>query len=188
MHGGDGGRHCAPDGRSPRIRALEETASDEAAFKDSLPEDWAGAEQVRFLREWASLKPSLADEDLRAVSHLSRDTVALAGRRRGLSEAAAAALTALAEVKRLPSPAADRIAQGIPPGERAEVLAALIAAMRRHKNWSDRPPEVNGALVLARLDGGLRGELARFLEAAPGPKRPPWIGVLLGELAKAGPR
>lgn len=169
----------ASEGKSSRISKLESAARKGNAFSATVPEDWAGPEQVQFLREWASLQPLLGDIDLRAVSHLSRDTVALAGRRRGLSETATGALTALSAVKRLPSPAADKAAAGIPPAERSEVLATLISAMRQHKDWGTRPPQANGAMVLGRLDPTLREELARFLIEMSGVKRPPWIKVLL---------
>jgi predicted KAP-like P-loop ATPase len=153
---------ASPVGTSSRIRALEAAAHDAEAFAKAIPPDSSGAEQVQFLQDWTVLEPPLSDTDLRPVSYLSRDTVALAGRRRGLSEAAAAALKALSDVQRLPSPAADRTAAGIPPAERADVLAGLMTAMRQHKDWSKKPAEANGAVVLVRLDASLREELWKF--------------------------
>ena len=168
-----------PDGMSPRVKALEAASANEAAFAKAVPTDWAGPEQVLFLREWAALEPALGGKDLRAVSHLSRDTIALVGRRRGLSEAATAALKALSDVKKLPSPTADRTAAAIPPAERADVLAGLMTAMRQHKDWTKRPPEANGAVIVARLDPSLREEFGAFLMGMAGPKPAPWLRVFV---------
>ncbi|PZR07818.1 MAG: NTPase KAP [Azospirillum brasilense] len=169
----------AEDGRSPRLQEMEKAGTDEGAFKTALPQDWTGPEQERFLREWVGLRPSLADVDLRGVSYLSRDTVMLAGRRRGLSQVSAEALKTLSAVERLPSPTAHRTALGIPTTERAEVMEALLTAMRRHKDWKQQPAEINGALVLARLDPELDATLRSFLREAGGTKTPPWINLLL---------
>lgn len=169
----------AEDGHSPRLEKMEKAGSDETAFRKALPQDWVGAEQERFLREWVGLRPSLAEVDLRGVSYLSRDTVMLAGRRRGLSAVSAEALRALSAVDRLPSPSARRTALGIPTTERVEVMEALLTAMRRHKDWKQQPAEVNGALVLAGLDPDLKSTLQDFLREAGGTKPPPWLGYIL---------
>jgi hypothetical protein len=153
--------------------------ADEKGFKAACPTEWQGMEQERFLREWASLRPSLAGLDLRGVSALSRDTIAMVGRRRGLSAEASAALKVLAAVKRLPSPNADKVAKTIPPLERAEALAVLLSAMRRHTDWSKPPPELNGAQVLSKLDAGLTGRLREFLIDMGGIKPAPWLSSVL---------
>jgi predicted KAP-like P-loop ATPase len=140
---------ASPGGTSDRIRVMQE--ADKADFKAACPEEWQGAEQERFLSEWVSLEPRLSGMDLRGVSALSRDTIAMVGRRRGLSAEAAQAVSVLSMVKRLPSPNANTTAAGIPPTERAEVFSLLTTAMRRQADWSSPPPELNGAMVLAKL-------------------------------------
>ena len=169
----------AAEGASPLLCGMEETVADEDGFRRMLPAEWAGAEQERFLREWTALQPSLSGVDLRGVSYLSRDTVALVGRRRGLSTTAAEALKALAAVQRLPSRAADEAARSVPAPERGDVMEALLAEMRRHKEWKQQPAEANGAQVLARLDPGLEARLHAFLREVGGAKPPAWIGFVL---------
>lgn len=169
----------ADDGRSPVLQALEQAASDDTTFKKALHTDWAGPEQERFVREWVTLKPPLGELDLRAVSYLSRDTVALAGRRRGLSPAAADALKALSTVTRLPSPAARTAALGIPASEREDVMDGLLTAMRRHRDWRTRPIELNGADEVAKLEPGLAETLKTFLTEIGGSKPPAWMSMLL---------
>lgn len=42
---------------------------------DSLPESWKKDKTLTFIKEWAQLKPSLKDIDLRAAVYLSRETM-----------------------------------------------------------------------------------------------------------------
>jgi predicted KAP-like P-loop ATPase len=171
---------ASPAGTSERIRIMQE--ADKADFKTACPEEWQGAEQERFLGEWVSLDPQLSDVDLRGVSALSRDTIAMVGRRRGLSAEASQAVSALSMVKRLPSPTADKTAAGIPPAERAEVFSLLMTAMRRQADWSSPPPELNGTMVLAKLDPAIGKELRGILEDKLGVKPPPYVVSLLKQL------
>ena len=176
---------ASPGGTSERIRSMQDAG--EVDFKAACPEEWQGAEQERFLSEWVHLEPQLAGVDLRGVCALSRDTIAMVGRRRGLSAAAATALTALSMVKNLPSPSADKIAAGIPPAERAEVFSLLMTGMRRQVDWSSRPPELNGAMVLAKLDPLVAKELHGILGDRLGVKPPPYVVSLMRQLEpKAG--
>ncbi|HVE23099.1 MAG TPA: P-loop NTPase fold protein [Acidocella sp.] len=171
---------ASPGGTSDRIRVMQE--ADKADFKAGCPEEWHGAEQERFLSEWVSLEPQLSGVDLRGVSALSRDSIAMVGRRRGLSAEASQAMSALSMVKRLPSPTADKIAAGIPPAERADVFSLLMTAMRRQADWNSPPPELNGALVLAKLDPAIGRELRGILEDKLGAKPPPYVVSLLRQL------
>lgn len=171
---------ASPAGTSERIRIMQE--ANKADFKTACPEEWQGAEQERFLGEWVSLDPQLSGVDLRGVSALSRDTIAMVGRRRGLSAEASQAVSALSMVKRLPSPTADKTAAGIPPAERVEVFSLLMTAMRRQADWSSPPPELNGTMVLAKLDPAIGKELRGILEDKLGVKPPPYVVSLLRQL------
>jgi predicted KAP-like P-loop ATPase len=173
---------AAADGRSSRMAELE-GCKDQAAFAKALPPEWQGAEAETFLRDWVLLRPPLADLDLSGLSYLSRDTVTLAGRRRGLSAQAAEQLKALCAIEKLPSRAADLAALGVPAHERAEVMDAIFSIMRRHKDWSQATPrELNGARALARLDPGLAASLSDFLRDVAGPKPSATIKVVLDGL------
>ena len=165
------------DGASARLQAMQN--ADEDGFRASCPAEWQGGEKEEFLRDWVKLEPLLGGEDLRRVSALSRDTIAMLGRRRGLSEAAAVALKILAAVARLPSPNADSVARAVPAEERAAVLGVLLTAMRRHADWSTQPPEYNGSYLLARQDDALWHELQEFLKAKGGAKPAPWLASAL---------
>jgi len=175
---------ASPGGTSDRIRVMQE--ADKADFKAACPEEWQGAEQESFLSEWVSLEPRLSGVDLRGVSALSRDTIAMVGRRRGLSAEAAQAVSVLSMVRRLPSPNANTTAAGIPPTERAEVFSLLTTAMRRQADWSSPPPELNGAMVLAKLDPAIAKELRGVLEDKLGVKPPPYVVSLIRQLEPKG--
>lgn len=167
----------SPDGMSARVGAMQD--ADRDGFKAACPPEWQGAEQERFLMEWVALQPPLGGQDLRGVCALSRDTIAMVGRRRGLSEAAAGTLKVLAAVRRLPSVNATNVAGAIPPLERAEVMRTLLAQMRRHPDWSAPPAELNGAIILGQVDGALRAELHGFLKSVGGAKPAPWLASVL---------
>lgn len=173
---------AASDGTSARVQAMQDAG--EEAFKSACPAEWQGLEQERFLREWVALQPALGGADLRGVCALSRDTIAMVGRRRGLSAVAAEALKVLAAVRRLPSPSATKTAEAIPSLERADVLQMLLAQMRRHIDWSASPAELNGAQVLGQLDVSLRMELHGFLKSMGGAKPAPWLVTTLRPTAK----
>ena len=71
---------------------------------------------------------------------------------------------------------------GIPPAERAEVFSLLMTAMRRQADWSSPPPELNGTMVLAKLDPAIGKELRGILEDKLGVKPPPYVVSLLRQL------
>lgn len=167
---------AAPDGRSARLHALQTAGLD--GLKSACPPDWQGAEQERFLGEWVFLEPLLGGLDLRAVSHLSRDTMAMAGRRRGLSGDAADALNVLSSVERLPSKAGSDAAGKVPAAERVDVMRLLLTAMRRHDDWKRPPPELNGARLLARGDEDCNREFRAFLTGVGGANPAPWLKLL----------
>lgn len=169
----------AGDGRSRLLTLLQETEEDEA-FSKQIPKEWASPEQVRFLREWLQLEPKLAGVDLRPALHLSRDTLALIGRRRGLSETATKALEILAAATATNSPAAMRAAERIPTAERRDVMDALVSGMRGHTQWRDEsPPGWAGAQVLARTDTGADQVLQAFVNSATEGTVPPWLKVAM---------
>ena len=177
---------AAPDGSSERLQKLQDAKPDD--FKAACPTEWHGPEQEQFLQEWIHLEPALGGLNLRAVSALSRDTIAMVGRRRGLSEAAAEALKVLSAIQRRPSPNGTKVAKSIPHAERADVLGMLMTEMRRHSDWSSPPPELNGSILLAQEDAALWTDLHRFLTANGGASPKPWLRtVLRGNRSTGGP-
>jgi hypothetical protein len=89
-------------------------------------------------------------------------------------------------VKRLPSPAADKTAANIPPAERGEVFRLLMTAMRRQADWINAPPELNGAIVLAKLDPVIRKELRGVVADKLGVKGPSYLVSLMRQLEPKG--
>jgi hypothetical protein len=124
------------------------------------------------------MEPILSDTDLRPMFHLSRDTVALVGRRRGLSESATEGLKILGEAQSASSPAALQAIERIPPIERRDVMDALISNMRSHTNWNTRPPGWQGATALAAADRESAFVLHKFAAAAIG-RQPAWLKLAL---------
>ncbi len=168
----------AVDGRPDLFEKLQNASTPEA-FAALCPLPWQDKERVRFLQEWIGLEPSLAGHDLRPMLHLSRDTVALVGRRRGLSDAAAEALQVLGAAQRSSSIAGIEAVKKLPVEEARDVMDALVSDMRRHTDWSTRPEKWPGAQLLAQQVPSCAPILRAFAVQASGEKLHPWLNALL---------
>lgn len=169
---------AADDGKPEALNKLQQAETPEA-FTAACPIEWATIDRSRFLQEWVKMEPLLGDTDLRPMLHLSRDTVALVGRRRGLSEVATEALKILGEARLASSPAALRAIERIPLSERRDVMDALISNMRSHINWNTRPPGWQGATALANIDRESALVLRKFVAASAVSPQPAWLRVAL---------
>jgi predicted KAP-like P-loop ATPase len=130
-----------------------------------MPPEWKKHEA--FIEAWRGMEPLFAEEiDLRPAVFLSRDVMAPARPRSGLSEAAAAAVSGLLTVTSVNSPVGKQVIDALSPGDRALVMEKLIDAMRS-ADWSQPVTGIHGALLLAKLDSSTAGGLAAFLTTVP---------------------
>jgi predicted KAP-like P-loop ATPase len=178
---------AATDGCPEFIKEME--AAKSGKLSTVSPTAWQDGEHQRFLAEWIGLEPQLTNHDLRPTLQLSRDTVALVGRRRGLSEVAAEALKILSAAGAANSPAGIDQAKIVPSEERQDVMDALISELRSHSDWDKRPAKWPGALLFATQYAACAPALRAFVLQATRGNIPPWLRATLaadGPLAEGG--
>lgn len=130
-----------------------------------MPGEWKKHEA--FIEQWRAMEPLFAEDvDLRPAVFLSRDVMAPARPRAGLSEAVATAVAGLLTVTSVNSPVGRQIVEALGPGDRALVMEHLIDAMRT-ADWSQSVAGIHGALLLAKMEPATRGGLAAFLGTVP---------------------
>lgn len=152
----------AEDDASPYLLPPEKVDGKKAP---DLPAEWKKHEA--FIDEWRAMEPLFGDDvDLRPAVFLSRDVMAPARARAGLSEAVAAAVAGLLTVTSVNSPVGKQIIEGLGPGDRALAMEQLIDAMRP-ADWSQPVAGVHGALLLAKMEPATASGLAAFLATVP---------------------
>lgn len=120
-----------------------------------------------FIGEWRAMEPLFGpDVDLRPAVFLSRDVMAPARARAGLSEAVAAAVAGLLTVTSVNSPVGKQTIDGLGPSDRALVMEQLIDSMRP-ADWSQPVAGIHGALLLAKMEPATAGGLTSFLATVP---------------------
>jgi predicted KAP-like P-loop ATPase len=130
-----------------------------------LPTEWN--KHAAFVEEWRAMEPLFgADVDLRPAVFLSRDVMAPARARAGLSEAVAAAIAGLLTVASVNSPVGKQVIETLGPSDRALVMEQLIDAMRT-ADWSQQVAGVHGALLLAKMEPATKSGLSAFLNTVP---------------------
>jgi predicted KAP-like P-loop ATPase len=131
----------------------------------SLPESWGKFEP--FIREWQQMEPLFdGTVDLKPAVFLSREIMAPAASRRGLSEAAQEAVIALSKVSSLTSPVAQRLVANLSATDRAAVMSQLIENMRQ-SDWTKPVSGLHGALILLKDAPSLTPELKSFVSNLP---------------------
>jgi len=172
----------AAQGKPELINTLEKLADDPGKFEEACPDEWR--KSLAFLHDWLGLKPALSGIDLRPLVYLSKETAVLRSVGGDMSQSSADAVLRLVNVKTLSSPAAAMAIAGIAPGEHGAVMRELVASLRGHADWSERPDAINGAVLLADADVEAGRQLGAFLGGLPG-KQSPWLKALLNDKAWA---
>lgn len=168
----------AAQGKPALIVTLEQLADEPLGFEAACPEEWR--KSLAFLHDWLGLKPALSGIDLRPLVYLSKETAVLRSVAGDLSQSSADAVLRLANVKTLSSPAAAMAIAKIAPGEHGLVMREVLASLRGHVDWSERPDAINGAVLLADADAEAGRQLGAFLGSLPG-KKTPWLKALLAD-------
>lgn len=167
----------APSGKPELMIELEKLRDDPLKFADASPEEWK--KNATFLLDWFGLSPALGAVDLRPLVYLSRETTPLRSQSAELSQAAAQAALRLRSIRTLASPAAKEAIRSIPAGEHLGVMKDLIAILRGHTDWKNKPDAFNGAQLLADAIPVAGEELAAFLHGLPG-QISPWLRAAIG--------
>ncbi len=168
----------APKGRPPLIGDLEKLTDDVSKFEAACPTEWK--QSAAFLYDWMGLKPQLTGIDLRPLVYLSKETAVLRTQAGDLSRSAADALKILLNIRTMASPAAKMAIATIPAGEHVGVMRELVAVLRSHVDWNDKPEAMNGSVLLAEANGEAASQLGGFLRAL-GVKPSPWLKAMVGE-------
>jgi Predicted P-loop ATPase len=168
----------APSGKPELIVELEKLRDDPARFFESCPDEWKKSET--FLIDWFGLTPALGGIDLRPLVYLSRDTTAMRTQAAELSQAAAQAANRLRSIRTLASPAAKAAIESIPSGEHVGVMKDLVAVLRSHSDWRNKPEAFTGAQLLADANRSAAEELTAFIRGLPG-EAPPWLRVAISD-------
>jgi|SRR5882724_9110547 len=130
-----------------------------------LPESWKRFEE--FIHEWQQMEPLFdGTVDLKPAVFLSREVMAPAVTRRGLSEAAREAVITLSKATSLTSPVAQRLVVNLSPTDRAPVMSQLIENMRQ-ADWTKPVAGLHGVLILAKEAPSLIPELKSFVSNLP---------------------
>jgi predicted KAP-like P-loop ATPase len=129
--------------------------------KPELPPAWAAHSE--FIEEWRCMEPVFDNaKALRPAVFLSRDVLAPAPSRTGLSDAARQAVDALLKVTSVTSPAAKKIVGDLAAADRRAAMSSLIEAMRV-EDWSASVAGIHGAIVLAQGSTDAADELKAFV-------------------------
>jgi hypothetical protein len=126
-----------------------------------LPKDWTP--HADFIEQWRAMDPVFdSAAKLRPAMFLSRDVMAPARSRSGLSDAAREAVAALLKISDVNSPVGKTLIEGLAPSDRQAAMSSLIEAMRE-EDWSAVVPGVHGALLLAAASPEAKAEFHAFI-------------------------
>ncbi len=127
----------------------------------SLDVPWDG----EFVREWLTIRPMLADVDLRGVLYVSREHVPLITPEDQLSSEAAEILAALVSKPEMADDLRTKCGQ-LTRSELAILMDRLLERAHREQEWGV-PGILSACLVIARVDATQGQRLAAFLSKRP---------------------
>lgn len=175
-----------PDAYAELVKAVNNNAAGRADFLSeleaqegqgqglSLPAPW----DDEFVREWLTLRPPLADVDLRGVLYVSREHVPLITPEDQLSAAAADLLSALIAEPSMAEDLREKCG-GLTRSELGIIMDRLIEHAHREQEWGV-PPILTACLTVARADATQGLRLAEFLKKRPTTQLTPAIVPKIG--------
>ncbi|HWH59909.1 MAG TPA: P-loop NTPase fold protein [Terriglobales bacterium] len=119
----------------------------------------------RFLRDWLSLDPTLADKDLRGALYVSREHAPLVLPENRLSQAASDVLNALIEHPDMADSLKDKFVD-IDARSLGVILDKLLELARGEQEWG-APKILTACLAVSRTDIALGRKVAAFLKDRP---------------------
>ncbi len=170
---------------------LTKSVTESATGKPSLLADWeekvnAGQDlQLNapwddpFIKEWMTLPPRIAEQDLRGVLYVSREHAPLISPQDRLSSEAAELLTALLQHPDMAATLKERLLK-IPRAEITVIMDRLLDHARQEQEWGV-PPILEACLVAAEADPTQGPRLAGFLSDVPASQIKPNIVPKIGD-------
>ncbi len=147
MEGGDAEKLIAPDTGAKGKRP-------------EPPQEWAS--HTEFVDQWRAMEPIFTDvKTLRPAAFLSRDVLAPASNRMGLSAAVRQAVEALLQVDSVNSPVGKKIVTSLSAADLSAVAGQLIEAMR-NADWADDVDGIKGAVLVATASAEAKKDLQAF--------------------------
>jgi hypothetical protein len=126
-----------------------------------LPPEWK--RHQAFVDQWLAMEPVFEDPAvLRAAMFLSRDVMAPALARSGMSDSAREASAALMAINSATSPEGKAIAERLSGPDQVAVMGTIISKLRE-ADWSDKVPGIHGAVLLADASPEARKDLQAFV-------------------------
>lgn len=132
-----------------------------------------------FVREWLTLPPRLADQDLRGALYVSREHAPLITPEDRLSSEAAELLAALLQHPDMAAGLEDRLTR-VPRAEITIVMDRLLDRARQEQQWGV-PPILEACLVVSEADPPQGLRLAAFLRERPPVQIQPNIVPKIGD-------
>ncbi len=130
------------------------------AARPEIPVEWKKFEL--FVDQWREMEPHFENiAALRPAAFLSRDVMAPAISRTGLSKAAQAAVESLLDVNSVNSPAANKIVADLSAGDQKAVIGAMVEYLRE-EDWTKGMKGVHGAVILANANAECATDLKAF--------------------------
>lgn len=164
-------------GASKAYAALIKEVNENETGKPRFLADWeekanAGEElklddqwENEFFREWLTVPPRLADQDLRGVLYVSREHAPLITPEDRLSSEAAELLVGLLEQPDMADALCDRLI-AIPRSELSIIMGRVLDRARQEQEWGT-PAILNACLAITRTDPSQGSRLAGFLTQLP---------------------
>lgn len=137
----------------------------EAKANAGKPLDLKGPWDDAFVREWLTLEPAIADQDLRGALYVSREHAPLITAHDTLSSEGAELLTALLDHPDMAANLKDRL-QKVPRPEMNVIMDRLLHRARQEQEWG-APGILEACLVAAAADPPQGLRLAAFLSERP---------------------
>ncbi len=163
----------AENGKPEFLAALEKAALEDAD-EVTLEKDW----DVPFVREWLTLPPELAGQDLRGLVYVSREQIPIVTAADRLSTEAVGLLEGLYRLTTaVDRQLGERLAR-LPQHELTALAERLIVRARGATSWGT-PPILYAFLTIAKVDGAHRAMISRFLADIPAAQRAASIVPLL---------
>lgn len=154
----------SPEGKPAFISSWEKQLV--AGAEVDLPPEW----NSDFAREWLTLQPAFADQDLRAAAYVSREHMPFITSMDQLSPEGLALLVALSEMKTAtPTLLQDKL-RALPKREVGIILSKLLDKARLVETWGV-PPVLHACMAVANADPEQATVLGEFLRATVLPSR-----------------
>ena len=158
---------CQPEKETKKRKVADEELSE---AESSVLEGWQKSEWAKL---WASIPPSLKDEDLRPYIFVTRDKRAYFG-----GGTASSHLDSLIELLMRPSLALKGLESQVTnlnSGEVEQVFDALRTRIVQNDDLQEKPPGFDGLLLVAKSRPELQVKVISLLESLSLKKIGPWV-------------